>query len=269
MIPHIDIDDLQLTVTSRGEVREKDEAYARDKIRHLVAYTRAPVLFGEITLTQSADPARQRPSIAEAVLDVNGEPVRAQVAAHEMAAAIHLLENRLHRRLDRHDEVRDDRRERNLRHPEHEPHEWRHGEPRGQRPEYFDRPVDERQLVRHKTYASGEMTPDEAADALDLLGHDFLLFTNIVTGADAVIFYDEEHGLELIDASNRDDAVGPDTVAPIRLSKFVARHASVAEAIEELDLDLTRFVFFVDARSDRGNVAYHRYDGHYGVITPA
>jgi hypothetical protein len=28
-----------------------------------------------------------------------------------------------------------------------------------------------------------------------------------------------------------------------------------------------RFVFFTNAESDRGNVLYHRYDGHYGLIT--
>jgi hypothetical protein len=29
------------------------------------------------------------------------------------------------------------------------------------------------------------------------------------------------------------------------------------------------FLFFVDAAQGRASVLYHRYDGHYGVITPA
>jgi hypothetical protein len=28
------------------------------------------------------------------------------------------------------------------------------------------------------------------------------------------------------------------------------------------------FPFFVDAARSRGSVVYHRYDGHYGLITP-
>jgi hypothetical protein len=28
------------------------------------------------------------------------------------------------------------------------------------------------------------------------------------------------------------------------------------------------FTFFVDAGTGRGRLIYHRYDGHYGLITP-
>jgi hypothetical protein len=33
-------------------------------------------------------------------------------------------------------------------------------------------------------------------------------------------------------------------------------------------LDLP-FLFFIDAAPGRVSVLYHRYDGHYGLITPA
>ncbi|MBO1414556.1 sigma 54 modulation/S30EA ribosomal C-terminal domain-containing protein, partial [Streptomyces sp. FH025] len=29
------------------------------------------------------------------------------------------------------------------------------------------------------------------------------------------------------------------------------------------------FVFYTDTSTGRGNVLYRRYDGHYGLITPA
>ena len=29
------------------------------------------------------------------------------------------------------------------------------------------------------------------------------------------------------------------------------------------------FLFFIDAAQGRASVLYHRYDGHYGLITPA
>ena len=42
----------------------------------------------------------------------------------------------------------------------------------------------------------------------------------------------------------------------------------MAEAIERLNADGERFVFFANQATGRGNVLYHRYDGHYGLITP-
>ena len=43
---------------------------------------------------------------------------------------------------------------------------------------------------------------------------------------------------------------------------------TVEAAREQLELMDEPFVFFVDAKSGRGNVLYRRYDGHYGLITP-
>ena len=42
----------------------------------------------------------------------------------------------------------------------------------------------------------------------------------------------------------------------------------VAEALERLDTGRERVVFFRNSDTSRGNVAYRRYDGHYGLITP-
>ncbi len=259
-------EDAPIAVTAGTGVPEAMSEYAVAKLSHLATHERSPILFGEVKLTLEPNPARERPAKAEAVFDVNGEPVRAHVAAHDLSEAIDLLEDRLGRRLARHRQLRVDR-ARRMR--GHDDHEWRHGEAPVHRPEYFERPRDERRLVRRKSFSVGEMTCDEAADTLDLLGHDFLLFTNLATGADAVVFYASDHGLELIDASGSADAVGAATVAPVRISRLGTRSCSVAEAIDQLDVDVTPFVFFVDADTGRGSVVYRRYDGHYGCITPA
>ena len=39
-------------------------------------------------------------------------------------------------------------------------------------------------------------------------------------------------------------------------------------ALAILDESNAPFEFFVDAESGRGQVAYRRYDGHYGLILP-
>ena len=44
---------------------------------------------------------------------------------------------------------------------------------------------------------------------------------------------------------------------------------TLSEAEERLDNRHERFVFFLNPETGRGNVIYRRYDGHYGLITPA
>ncbi|MGW7355186.1 sigma 54 modulation/S30EA ribosomal C-terminal domain-containing protein [Streptomyces sp. NPDC054802] len=45
--------------------------------------------------------------------------------------------------------------------------------------------------------------------------------------------------------------------------------SGVDEAVQRLHLTGLPFVFFRDTGTGRGSVLYHRYDGHYGLITPA
>lgn len=258
-----------ITVTVRGTIDERDRERALERVGRVCAHVREPVLFAEVKLTHEPDPARERPYVAEAVLTLSGSTLRAHVAAETMAASIDLLHDRLRRRTDRYLSIRADRRTDHATLPVDGERVWGHGDLATHRPERVVRPTEERELVRHKSFAVGEMTADEAADVLDLLGHDFLLFTNVRTGADAVIRHDAERGFELMDASGRDDAAGEDTVAPVQVRNTAVRHCALTEAIEELDLDLEPFVFFVDPESERGHVAYRRYDGHHGLITPA
>ena len=56
---------------------------------------------------------------------------------------------------------------------------------------------------------------------------------------------------------------------PLTISPQSAPRLTVDEAIERIGLLGLPFLFFVDAARDRGSVLYHRYDGQYGVITPA
>jgi len=41
------------------------------------------------------------------------------------------------------------------------------------------------------------------------------------------------------------------------------------QAVTHLDLGGDPFVFYVDAGTGRGRVLYRRYDGNYGLISPA
>ncbi|HSR25925.1 MAG TPA: HPF/RaiA family ribosome-associated protein [Candidatus Eisenbacteria bacterium] len=250
-------------VTLRGDVPEGTREYVEKKIGHVREYAHEPVLDAHAILTLAGDPARERPALAEATLDVNGTPVRAQVAAAQVGEAIDLLEDRLRRRLVQHqDWVKTRHRWIGIA----SEHEWRHGDLPTQRPEHFPRPPDERQVVRRKTFALEPMTPDEAAFDMDLLSHDFHLFTDLGTGQDVVIYRKPggrfglrgEVGLEETELT----AAAVDVEGP-------ARVMSEAEAVAHLDVAGVPFVFYLDPAARRGRVLYLRYDGHYGLITGA
>ena len=49
-------------------------------------------------------------------------------------------------------------------------------------------------MIRHKSYAPGRLTPDEAAADAELLDYDFHLFTEKSTGQDSVFFVNAETG---------------------------------------------------------------------------
>lgn len=55
-------------------------------------------------------------------------------------------------------------------------------------------------IVKTKQFAIKPMTPEEAGLQMDLLGHDFFLFTNALTGRSAVIYRRHDGHLGLIDA---------------------------------------------------------------------
>lgn len=229
-----------VVVTLRGKVARGDRSYARDKIRHVLRFAPAPVLYAKVVLTAEPDPGRPRPAVAEVNLDVDGRPVRVKVAAATMHEAVDLLEARLRRRLE-HLAGRD-----RAEHLRHRDDAWHHGDAFGHRPAYFDRPPGEREIVRRKSFAPAPMTVHEAVYDMDLLDHDFFLFAHADTGHDAVLYRlpGGKHSL----------------VKPTGVT-------STEDATALLDLGHEPFVFFLDADTRRGRVLYRRYDGHYGLIT--
>ncbi|MGN6610651.1 MAG: ribosome hibernation-promoting factor, HPF/YfiA family [Angustibacter sp.] len=235
----------QVQVTSRGDVPHRQEEYAAQKLADVVRYTRQSVRSVQVVLEISADPARVHPSMAEATLDVDGMPVRAHVAADRLHEAVDLLEARLRRQLV---QLQDRTRTRHRWTRVVDEHEWRHGAEPTSRGEFFPRPVDEREVVRHKAFALGRQTLDEAAFDMELLGHEFYLFVDAASGDEAVV-----HRV----APGQYVRIGPPAVL------------TEAQAKERLDVGGEPFVFFRESAGRPAQVLYRRYDGHYGLITAA
>lgn len=258
----------EVQVQVRGHVRPDLVDYARTKVLALADQVREPILFAKVKLSQAANPAVPRPAMAQANLDVNGRPARVYVAAKTMPEAVDAMQARLAGQLSRLSQHWESRRARvqNGR-PPAEAGEWRHGNEPTPRPDYYPRAAEERRLVRHKTFALARETPDEAAFEMDTMDYDFHLFTDLETGQDSVIYRGGPTGYRLAEVDPQRRPNGPLAV-PLTVSEQPAPRMTVEEAEERLEMTGQPFVFFADAGTGRGSVVYHRYDGHYGLITP-
>jgi ribosome-associated translation inhibitor RaiA len=251
-------------VETRGRVPEGSADLAAAKVSSLLQIAAEPVLSARVTVAVSADPAVERPAVAQATIDLNSRVVRAQAAGRTVRTAIEQMASRLQVRLGR-----TARSWAALRGtiPAAEPGQWRHQSIPADRPLYFPRPGDQRAVISHASYAARPETPEEAAAELVLLDYDFHLFTERSTGQDSVI-YRTPGGYRLAMAHPKPGRLGPlpDSVA---VSSLPAPRLTVLEATDRLDAAGQPFTFFVDAETGRGSLVYHRYDGHYGLVVPA
>jgi Sigma 54 modulation/S30EA ribosomal protein C terminus len=254
----------EITFEARGPVPEEMTELARERMAAVCRAAPEPVLLARVKLTLSPDPAVARRAVAQGFLDVNGRPVRVQVAAPSMREAISLMHDRLMHRLERvrrhWEAVRGNR-------PAPGPHEWRHGAEPAHRPDHYPRPASEREVVRHKTFALAAESVDEAAFDMEALDYDFHLFTDVETGQDSVLYRDGK-GYRLARVEPDGEPRGPVAV-PLTVSPQPAARLTLEEAIQRLEMTRQPFAFFADSATGRGNLLYLRYDGHYGLITPA
>jgi ribosome-associated translation inhibitor RaiA len=256
--------EVTVQLVARGDVSAGDREYARTKVAKVFGWIGEPVPFARVKLTRSANPAASRPALAQANLDVDGHAVRAQVAAETMREAIDLLMARLRALLTRVNEHWQPRRGAR---PKPGPQEWRHASEPAHRPEHYHRPAAEREVIRHKSFAVPWESVDEAVFDMESMDYDFHLFTDVATDQDSVVYRDEPTGYRLAQLAPRAEP-GPVAVR-LTVSTVAAPVLNLAQARERLDNTDMPFVFFAAGTTGRGNVLYHRYDGHYGLITPA
>ena len=184
-------------VVTRGRVSRAVAERARERIAALAGRCREPVLSAQVKLTRPAEPGPDRPPVAEASLNVNGRQIRAQAEGPTLQEAVTELLDRLRVRLDR--TTRDWRSLRG-RHR----HTIRTATPAGVGPSA---------VIRRKYVAPEPSTPEQAIFAMELLDHDFYLFTDASTGGDAVVWRTAEgYGLARLRPGRP-----PQTYLPVRL----------------------------------------------------
>jgi ribosome-associated translation inhibitor RaiA len=248
MVSHTtaDVEQIRIDTVLRGGVSAADSEYAKAKVAAVTAKFHVPILFARVKLTRSANPSARRPALAQVNVEVNGQPIRAQVAAESMREAVDLLVARLQSRLHHAAETRAARRTGGRR-------DRVAGNGHDQRPEGLP---DDPEVVRHKSYSAPSTTSDEAAAEMELMDYDFHLFTDSATGQDSVVYRSDPYGHQLARLEGSADTAP----APV---------LSLAEAKERLAASGEPFVFFADQATGRGSVLYRRFDGDYGLITPA
>ena len=254
---------MSVQVEAHGRVPEGMRELAAAKTGSMLRFASEPVLQARVALAVSADPAVPRPAVAQATIDMNGRIVRAQAPGETMRAAIERMGARLRVRLDR--SGRDWSARRGTL-PVPEPGEWRHQSIPADRPVYFPRPAAARAVIRRPGCAPRSLTPEEAVAELDLLDYDFHLFTERSTGQDSVLYRVGDR-YRLAQARPKPDRLGP-LPSAVTLSEHRAPVLTLAEAIGRLEWLGQPFVFFVNTETGRANLLYHRYDGHYGLISP-
>ncbi|PQE00304.1 hypothetical protein CYL16_11765 [Mycobacterium sp. EPG1] len=253
---------VDVEVTTHGEFPGADE-YAQAKIGGLARLAKRPVTRARVRLTRHGDPAVTQPVVGQANLEVGGRPVRAQVTADSAREAVDALESRLRRRLEHLAERWEARKGPDAAPP------WRHDERPGRGPQRTTGQGAAPRIVRRKSYAMAPCTLDDAVTEMELLDYDFHLFTESGSGTAVVVYRDGSAGY-------RAALVAPsvaDTLAPhqgrVTISTQPLPCLREQDAVQRLALLDRPFLFYVDAAQGRAGVLYRRYDGDYGLITPA
>ncbi|MDQ3679298.1 MAG: ribosome-associated translation inhibitor RaiA [Actinomycetota bacterium] len=194
---------LEITIGGRKvEISKSVRSAVEEKVgrlgRFLDGMERADVVF-----TEERNPRISEKEVCEVTLHGHGHVVRASAAAPDALVAVDLVVDKLTHRL------------RKLKgklvsrsHPRRQgPADPLAAEPLSIHDELSDvldedsEGVGDVRIVRAKRFDIKPMTPPEAALQMELLGHDFFLFTNAETSAAAVVYRRKDGDVGLIEGS--------------------------------------------------------------------
>ena len=158
------------------EVTEAIHDYAERKLGKLAPQLADPTHV-ELELAVEKNPSIADNHVAEATIWTKGPVLRAREASGDMKASIDLLVDKLERQVKRY---------RQKRRHEHERH---HGRANGADPAASPIPSQEGvMIVKTKQFVLHAMSPEEAVEQLELIGHDFFVFRNDESGEINVVY---------------------------------------------------------------------------------
>lgn len=158
------------------EVSDAIHDYAERKLGKLAPQLADPTRV-ELELAVEKNPSIADNHVAEATIWTKGPVLRAREASGDMKASIDLLVDKLERQVKRY---------RQKRRHEHERH---HERANGAVPAAASIPSTEgTMIVKTKQFVLNGMSPEEAVEQLELIGHDFFVFRNDESGEINVVY---------------------------------------------------------------------------------
>ncbi|GAA4790840.1 hypothetical protein GCM10023200_27430 [Actinomycetospora chlora] len=218
-------------VEIRGTIARDLPEYTRDKVLAALDHGVRPTGPARVRIVRHDDPARERPVVASAHVDLAGVRLHVHVVGATPREAVDLLVDRLRRRVG----------------DVHARRQPRHDGPAGARaPE----PV----VDRHDVVQAVPTSVADAVAVMDARDEAFHLFVERTTGRRAVVYRcgPAGHRLALEDGSAPPAAER----AGITVSPVPARAASPEEAVEHLRLGGWPFLFFRDRAGGRARVVH-------------
>jgi putative sigma-54 modulation protein len=155
------------------EVTDAIHDYAERKLGKLAPHLADPTRV-ELELAVERNPSIADNHVAEATIWTKGPVLRAWEASGDMKASIDLLADKLERQVKRY---------RQKRRHEHERHERATGAVPG-----AIRSQEGAMIVKTKQFVLHAMSPEEAVEQLELIGHDFFVFRNDDSGEINVVY---------------------------------------------------------------------------------
>ena len=254
----------QLSVS--GEVSDAEQQRCVEAVSAALADSGESVRRCTVRLEHGTDPHHVRRAEARLSVDLDGTPVFAHAEAETVDAAADLAATRLHERLRKQIDRRQDAR----RHQDGlSDVDWSTVDGGQDRPTPQLIPLDERRVEERVSFGPPDSTVDEAIFDLDALGYRFHLFVETLSGDDAIVCRHEDRGdayvLRFVHGEGTAQPAAS-SVADIDIDVQAAPHLTVTEATDLLDLAGHDEVFFLDTDTERGSIVYRRLDGHLGLI---
>jgi putative sigma-54 modulation protein len=178
---------MQFQVKGRNlEVSDAIRTYAEEKLGKLERQLTDPRV--ELELMLEKNPSIAENQVAEATIWTSGPVLRAREASSDMRASIDQLVEKLERQVTRYRTRTRDRRRRAAR---------ANATANAEKP--FAAEDLELEIVKTKQFALEAMTPEEAVQQLELVGHDFFVFRSDDSKAVSVVYRRRDGGYGLIE----------------------------------------------------------------------
>jgi putative sigma-54 modulation protein len=183
---------VEIVVKGRNiSVTEALERYAFEKVERVRKFfdEERSVSRAEVELIHERNPSISEPEVAEATLFINGAVLKAREASVDMYASIDRMSDKLERQVRRYRGRQIDR--------------W-HGQLKGhsaEPPRAVPEEKDEfeAKIVRTKQFQMKPMSAEEAVLQMELLDHDFFVFTSADTGDINVVYRRRDGNYGLIE----------------------------------------------------------------------